>query len=364
VPVGPNASRALPCRGGTSLKSVGILGLPRSGKTTLFEILMQGAGSAAAAAGAREAIGMVRVPDERVDRLSAHYQPKKTTHAVIQFVESAAAAKSGASAKKVDAFASLRNCDALMIVLRAFQEPGGPAPDPEKDRGGLGADLVLNDLGIVENRIEKLEKELRVGRKENEREHRLLKRCHERLESGEPMRALAFDAEEEKLLRGFQLLSRKPLLLVYNQDEQARGAPRDPGPGAMAVALRAHIEREILNLPPDERAAFRAEMGVEEDGLSLLIRSCYRLLGLISFFTVGPDEVRAWTLRDGQTAVDAAGEIHSDLARGFIRAETILWEKLLEAGSEAKAREKGWLRLEGKEYKVRDGECLEIRFNR
>jgi ribosome-binding ATPase len=350
VPVGRDASRALACYGGPSLKSVGILGLPRSGKTTLFEILMQGAGSASAsAAGARDMIGMVRVPDQRIDRLSAHYQPKKTTHAVIQFVESAAAAKSGAGAKKTDAFAALRNCDALMIVLRAFHEPGGPAPDPEKERSGLEADLVLNDLGIVENRIEKLERELRVGRKEGEREHRLLKRCHERLESGEPMRALAFDAEEEKLLRGFQLLSRKPLLLVYNQDEHAREAPR---------------EREILNLAPEERAAFRAEMGVEEDGLSLLIRSCYRLLGLISFFTVGPDEVRAWTLRDGQTAVDAAGEIHSDLARGFIRAETILWEKLLEAGSESKAREKGWLRLEGKEYKVRDGECLEIRFNR
>ena len=178
------------------------------------------------------------------------------------------------------------------------------------------------------------------------------------------MRAISLDADEEKMLRGFQLLSRKPLLVVYNQDENARAAPKDPGPGAIAVVLRAHIEREILNLPPEERAAFRAEMGIEEDGLSLLIRACYRLLGLISFFTVGPDEVRAWTLRDGQTAVDAAGEIHSDLARGFIRAETIGWDRLLEAGSEAKAREKGWRRLEGREYVVRDGECLEIRFNR
>ena len=346
------------------MKSVGILGLPRSGKTTLFEILMQGAGSAAASAGAREAIGMVRVPDERIDRLSAHYRPKKTTHAVIQFVESAAAGKSAAGPRKTDAFASVRNCDALVIVVRAFEEPGGPAPDPERDRGDLEADLVLNDLGILESRIERLEKELRIGKKEGEREHKLMRRCHERLESGEPMRAITFDAEETKLLRGFQLLSRKPLLVVYNQDERPRAMPRDPGPEAMAVALRAHIEREILNLPPEERPAFRAEMGIEEDGLSLLIRACYRLLGLISFFTVGPDEVRAWTLRDGQTAVDAAGEIHSDLARGFIRAETILWDKLLEAGSQAKARDMGWLRLEGKEYTVRDGECIEIRFNR
>jgi hypothetical protein len=347
------------------LKSVGILGLPRSGKTTLFEILMQGAGSTASSAAAREAIGVVRVPDSRVDRLSEHYRPKKTTHAVIQFVESAAAGEKGARGpRKTDAFASVRNCDALVIVVRAFEEPGGPAADPERDRRTLEADLILNDLAILESRIEKIEKELRVGKKEGEREHRLLRRCHERLEAGEPMRALAVDAEEEKILRGFQLLSRKPLLVVYNQDEHARGAPSDPGPGAMAVALRAHIEREILNLPPEERAAFRAEMGIEEDGLSLLIRACYRLLGLISFFTVGPDEVRAWTLRDGQTAVDAAGEIHSDLARGFIRAETIAWDRLLEAGGQAKAREKGWLRLEGRDYMVRDGECLEIRFNR
>jgi GTP-binding protein YchF len=343
------------------LKSVGILGLPRSGKTTLFEILMQGA---AAAAGAREAIGMVKVPDNRIDRLSQLYQPKKTTLAVIQFVESAAADPGARGGRKTDAFASVRNCDALLIVVRAFEEPGGDAADPERDRLSLEADLILNDLAIVESRIEKLEKELRIGKKDGEREHRLLKRCHERLESGEAMRALAVDADELKILRGFQLLSRKPLLVVYNQDDKPRAAPADPGPGAMAVALRAHIEREILNLPPEERPAFRAEMGIEEDGLSLLIRACYRLLGLISFFTVGPDEVRAWTLREGETAVDAAGEIHSDLARGFIRAETILWDKLLEAGSQAKAREKGWLRLEGKEYTVRDGECIEIRFNR
>lgn len=348
----------------SALKSVGILGLPRSGKTTLFEILMQGAGSTAAAAGGRDAVGMVRVPDARVDRLSAHYQPKKTTHAVIQFVDSAAAG-AARPARKSDPFASVRNCDALMAVLRDFADPAAAsAADPERDRKALEADLIVNDLLIAENRIEKLEKEIRIGKKEGERELKLLRRCHERLESGEPMRGLALDAEEGRLLKGFQLLSRKPLLVVYNQDEHSRRSPADPGPGAMAVALRAHIEREIVSLPPEERAAFRAEMGIEEDGLSLLIRACYRLLGLISFFTVGPDEVRAWTLRDGECAVDAAGEIHSDLARGFIRAETIAWDRLLEAGSEAKAREKGWLRLEGRDYVVRDGECMEIRFNR
>ncbi len=355
-------------RGNPDLKVVGILGLPRSGKTTLFEILMQGAGSTAASAGSRDAIGMVQVPDPRLDQLAALYQPKKTTRAVIQFVDSAAAADKGAkTTRKTDPFASVRNCDALVAVLRDFEDPAaldGASADPERDRRTLEADLILNDLGIAESRIEKLEKELRIGKKEGERELKLLRRFSERLESGEPLRALTLDAEEHRLVRGFQLLSRKPLLLVYNQDERASRVPQDPGPGAMAVVLRAHLEREIVNLPAEERAAFRSEMGIEEDGLSLLIRACYGLLGLISFFTVGPDEVRAWTLREGENAVDAAGEIHSDLARGFIRAETIGWDRLLEAGSEAKAREKGWRRLEGREYVVRDGECIEIRFNR
>ena len=347
------------------MKSVGILGLPRSGKTTLFEILMQGAGAPAAAAAGRDAVGMVRVPDPRIERLSAHYRPKKTTLAVIQFVDSAAADPTARTARKTDPFASVRNCDALVAVVRDFDDPAAATPaDPERDRKALEADLIVNDLGIVENRIEKLEKEIRIGKKEGERELKLMRRCHEWLESGEPMRALALDAEEERLMKGFQFLSRKPLLVVYNQDERSRSTPQDPGTGALAVALRAHLEREIVGLPAEERAAFRAEMGIEEDGLSLLIRACYRLLGLISFFTVGPDEVRAWTIRDGDSAVDAAGEIHTDLARGFIRAETIPWDRLLEAGSEAKAREKGWLRLEGREYVVRDGECLEIRFNR
>jgi hypothetical protein len=347
------------------VKRVGILGLPQSGKTTLFEILMQGAGAAATTAAGREAVGVVRVPDARVDRLSALYQPKKTTHAAIQFVDSAAAAQAGArAAKKTDPFASVRLCDALVAVVRDFEDPAGRPAEPERDAKTLEADLILNDLGIAESRIEKLEKELRIGKKEGERELLLLRRCRERLESGEPMRAQAVDAEEERMLRGFQLLSRKPLLVVYNQDEGSRRTPADAGVGAMAVALRAHLEREIVALGPSERDAFRSEMGIEEDGLSLVIRSCYRLLGLISFFTVGPDEVRAWTLREGEHSVDAAGEIHTDLARGFIRAEVIACERLLEAGGEKKAREKGWMRLEGRDYVVQDGDCIEIRFNR
>lgn len=350
------------------MKQVGLLGLPGSGKTTLFEILLQGAGAAPpAGARDRDQVGVVRVPDPRIDRLSALYQPKKTTYAQIQFVDSAAAGHAGKPGKGADLFAGVRNCDALVAVVRDFENDAVPAPngvDPARDLRALEAELILNDLAIVETRMERIEKELRVGKKQGEREHAVLGRLKQALEAERPLRAASFDAEEEKLLRGFQLLSRKPLLTVYNQDERAAHVPPAPGPDTLAVALKAHVEREIVALPPEERPAFRAELGVEEDGLSLVIRACYELLGLVSFFTVGPDEVRAWTLRRGEKAVDAAGEIHTDLAKGFIRAEVIGWEALLECGGHARARERALLRLEGRDYAVQDGDCLEIRFNK
>lgn len=359
------------------MKRVGILGLPQAGKTTLFEILMQGAGHAAVAG--REQVGVVRVPDPRVDRLAALYLPRKTTYAQIQFVDSGAArgapvaaeARSARQAAKgPDLFSSVRNCDALLAVVRDFENPAVPtaargAPvDPARDLRDLEAELVFNDLAIVEGRIEKLERELRVGRKEGEREHTLLVRCRGILEQGHPLRAEPFEPEALKLLRGFQLLSLKPLLAVYNRDDRSAGTPAAAGAGRLAVALRAHLEREIVALPAGERDGFRAELGVAEDGLMLVIRACYELLGLISFFTVGPDEVRAWTLRRGERAVDAAGEIHTDLAQGFIRAEVVPWDRLLEAGNQARAREKAWARLEGRDYMVQDGDCIEIRFNK
>lgn len=354
------------------MKRVGILGLPQSGKTTVFEILMQGAGHGAAMG--REHLGVVRVPDERIDRLSALYKPKKTTYTQIQFVDSGAARgvpggpAAGAgprpAVRGADLFSSVRNCDALMAVVRDFGLPGGPAADPERDLRDLEAELALNDLAIVEGRIDKLARELRVGKKEGAREHALLVRCRGVLEDGRPLRAERFEPEEEKLLRGFQLLSLKPLLAVYNQDEQSTRVPTIAGAGVLGLALKAHLEREVVALPAAERDGFRAELGIVEDGLTLVIHACYALLGLVSFFTVGPDEVRAWTLRRGEKALDAAAEIHTDLAKGFIRAEVVPWDRLLEAGSEARAREKAWARLEGRDYVVQDGDCIEIRFNK
>ena len=348
------------------MKRVGILGLPQSGKTTVFEILTRGAGGPAAG---REQVGVVHVPDPRLDRLSALYSPKKTTYAQIQFVDSAAAGQASArtAAKGTDLFSSVRLCDALVAVVRDFDNPAVPVErgvDPERDVRTLEAELLLNDLAIVEGRLERIEKELRVGKKQGEHEHGVLRGCRERLEAEQPLRAVEVDAEEDRLLRGFQLLTRKPLLVVYNQDERSSRTPPRPGPNTLAVALRAHLEREIVALPEEEREAYRSELGVTEDGLSLVIRACYELLGLVSFFTVGPDEVRAWTLRRGGRAVDAAGEIHTDLAKGFIRAEVIGWKELLEVGGTPAARAKGILRLEGRDYVVSDGDCLEIRFSK
>jgi GTP-binding protein YchF len=352
------------------LKRVGILGLPSSGKSTLFEILMQGAGATGGSAGGssgREQLGVVRVPDERVDRLTALFQPKKTAYAQIQFVDTVAAGHGGKPGKGADLFSSVRNCDALLAVVRDFASEVAPAEggvDPARDLRRLDDELILNDLAIVETRMERIEKELRIGKRQSEPEHAVLAVCRTALEAGRPLRGEALDERQSTMLRGFQLLTRKPLIVVYNQDELSTRAPADPGPAALAIQLRALLEREIVTLPAGERDSYRGELGVEQDGLSLVIRACYDLLGLISFFTVGPDEVRAWTLSRGDTAVDAAGEIHTDLARGFIRAEVSSWEALLEHGGIAGARAKGLLRLEGREYVVRDGDCLEIRFNR
>ena len=350
------------------MKRVGILGLPQSGKSTLFEILLQGSGATPATQG-REAVGVVTVPDERVDRLSALYRPKKTTHTQIQFVDTVAAGQTSArvAAKGPDLFAGVRNCEALVAVVRDFENPSVPASrgvDPARDQRDLDVELALNDLAICETRIERIEKELRVGKKQAEPEHQVLAKCRAALEAERPLRGESFTPEETRLMRGFQFLTLKPLLVVYNQDDVSSRKPLDAGVGTQTVALKAHLEREIVALAPGERAAFRDELGAAEDGLTLVIRACYELLGLISFFTVGPDEVRAWTVHRGDTAVDAAAEIHSDLAKGFIRAEVIPYDRLLEAGGQPQAREKGWLRLEGRDYRVVDGDCLEIRFNK
>jgi hypothetical protein len=353
----------------------GIIGLPQVGKTSLFKILTKA--KLDERGHSREAhIGVARVPDERLDKLSALYSPKKTTYASVEFVDVAAI---GQEALKETAFlASLRQVDALIHVLRAFEEESiphvGPI-DPLRDIRNVEFDLMVSDLTQIEKRLERVEKDLKKMRTaELEREHALLVRSKEALEKEQPLRELEMTPEEKKLIKGFMFLSQKPILYALNIGESATlGADLEAAvsrfkldevahrPNAGATAICGKVEAELAEMDDEEAAEFLSSYGLGESGLARLIRKSYELLGLISFFTAGDDECRAWTVPVGSKAPQAAGAIHTDLEHHFIRAETIRWDALLAAGSEAAARSKGTLRLEGKEYIVRDGDVLNIR---
>jgi hypothetical protein len=320
----------------------GIIGLPQVGKTSLFKILTKA--KIEDHGFSREAhIGVARVPDERLDKLSALYSPKKTTYASVEFVDVAAI---GQEALKETAFlTNLRNVDALIHVLRAFENDAVPHEgpiDPLRDLKSVGFDLMVSDLTQVEKRLERVEKDMKKGRtSELEREHALLLRSKECLENEIPLRELEMTPEEKKLIRGFMFLSQKPILYVLNVNE--------------STTLGADLEAAVSRYKLDELAAR------PNAGATAICGKSYELLGLISFFTAGEDECRAWTVPIGSKAPQAAGAIHSDLEHHFIRAETIRWDNLLDAGSEAAARAKGTLRLEGKEYIVQDGDVVHIR---
>jgi ribosome-binding ATPase YchF (GTP1/OBG family) len=323
---------------------LGILGLPQGGKTTLFEILVSNAPPRAPGA-RQDRVGIVRVPDERVDRLSEMYQPKKTTFATLEVVDSQAMGQGGAGgAKGPDLFAGVRNADALVLVVRAFEDPSVPHPkatiDPARDLADLEAEILLNDMAIVDApRTHRQQK--RIGKTADlEREEAVPSRRGRR-STGRCRCASSRSTRTRMVLRGFQL-SRNPLLVVYNVGSgQVFSAPAWERPGVNTVVLPCADEREVAQLPEADRAQFREAYGISEDGLVLLVRSAYRLLGLISFLTAGEDEVRAWTIQRGDSAVEAAGAIHSDLAQGFVRAQVLSYGQFLEAGSESKAREKG-----------------------
>jgi hypothetical protein len=354
----------------------GIIGLPQVGKTSLFKILTK-AKLDSGHANPREAhIGVARVPDERLDKLSALYSPKMTTYASVEFVDVAAI---GQEALKETAFlASLRQVDALIHVLRVFADDSiphvGPI-DPLRDIKNVEFDLMVSDLTQIEKRVDRVEKDLKKQRtSELEREHALLLRSKESLEKEQPLRELEMTQEEKKLIKGFMFLSQKPILYALNIGESATlGADLEAAvsrfkledaahrPNAGATAICGKVEAELAEMDDDEAAEFLASYGLRESGLVRLIRKSYELLGLISFFTAGEDECRAWTVPVGSKAPQAAGAIHSDLEHHFIRAETIRWDNLLAAGSEAAARARGTLRLEGKEYVVQDGDVLHIR---
>ena len=355
-----------------------LIGFSSTGRTTLFQ-LMTSARDAPRTKGDIH-IGMSRVPDPRLDALTAMYNPRKRVPAIIEFTDAAGPARSGAQAL-VDV-AGYKNADALVHVVRAFRDPAVAHPsgsiDPARDGQAMEDELILADLGVAERRLERVDKDLKKARSpELERERDLLQRCRQALEDGTPLRALQLTGEDLKRLRGFQLLSAKPLLLVINLDEAdvpavgasvERAAERTGLGGFLArastraVALCTTIELEIAQLEPADAAAFLADLGLTESGLDRVIRASYDLLGYISFFTVGEDECRAWSIARGTHAQAAAGEIHTDIQRGFIRAEVVAYDALVTRGSMAACREHGEVRLEGKEYVVQDGDIINFRF--
>lgn len=355
----------------------GIIGLPQAGKTSLFKILTKAKVDERAYSNPREAhLGIARVPDDRLDRLAALYSPKKTVYATVEYADVAAI---GQEALKETAFlASLRQVDALIHVLRVFEDESVPLLqpiDPLRDIRNVDFDLVFSDLTQVEKRLERLEKDLKKMRTaELEKENALLQRCKVQLEAEKPLREMEMSADEKKLIRGFMFLSQKPILYVLNISESTtlgtdlEAAVAKYGlteyasrPNAGATAICGKVEAELAEMPDEEASEFLASYGLTESGLRRLIRKSYELLGLIAFFTVGEDECRAWTIPVHARAQEAAGAIHSDLEKHFIRAETIHWDTLLAAGSEAVARSQGTLRLEGKDYQVQDGDVLHIR---
>jgi GTP-binding protein YchF len=354
---------------------IGIVGFPKSGKTTLFNLLTGSAAATSRFETGRADLhaGVARVPDERVTRLSALFNPEKTTFASFEVVDLAGIVKGHREALETKEF---RNADALLHVVRAFPDPSGAPADPKREITDLETELILADLEVVERRLSKLEVSLKRKRLDAEvKEQAILGRLKTSLEAETPIRSVHLSDDEAKAIRGFTFLSQKPILHCLNLAESDI-----PKSERLAEAfdleeivrrketrigwVSAVIEGEIAQLDGSAQAAFLAELGLSEPAIVRVLKDCYALLGLISFFTVGEDEVRAWSIRRGTHALDAAGIIHSDMERGFIRAEVVGHEELIAAhGSMADVKHKGRLRLEGKEYEIRDGEVCHFRFH-
>jgi ribosome-binding ATPase len=354
----------------------GIIGLPQVGKTSLFRILTKSLGGSGSSNPREAHVGVAKVPDDRLDRMAAVYNPKKLTHTSVEYVDVGAIGQD--ALKETSYIGHLRNVDALIHVVRAFDDPSIPhvgAVDPSRDIRNVEFDLMVSDLGQIEKRLERVQKDLKkMKTPELEKEFDLLKRANEHLGSEKPLREMEMTPEDKKRLRGFMFLSEKPILYVLNISESTKlGKDLEEAvtkfkltevasrPNSGATAICGKVEAELAEMSDSDAAEFLSSYGLNESGLVRLIRTTYTLLGLISFFTIGEDECRAWTIPVNTRAQEAAGAIHSDLEKHFIRAETIRWDKLLEAGSETNARAKGILRLEGKDYIVQDGDVMHIR---
>jgi GTP-binding protein YchF len=351
-----------------------IIGLPMVGKTSLFAILT-GVTQESRLGSTAVRTGVAKVPDPRVDALAELYQPPKITYATVEYIDTPSISRE--SLRDPAYLASLRVVDAFAHVLRLFQDETVPhehgSVDPARDFGDVETELILSDLVVIERRLERLEKDRKkVRNPELDKEWDLLTRCKAALEENQPLRTLEFEAEDEKRIRGFQFLSQKPMLLVLNigEEDAARlheiEAEYRAGLAAGrrnvdVTAVCGKVEAEMAELPAEEAREYLASYGLKESGLQRIIEATYRLLGLMSFLTAGDTEVRAWTIPVNSSAVKAAGAIHSDFEKKFIRAEVVNWKSLVDLGGYPGVREKGLLRLEGKEYVVKDGDVLVIR---
>jgi GTP-binding protein YchF len=360
---------------------IGIIGLPNSTKTTIFNALTRGQIETAAFSSGKLEVhtAMVDVPDPRVDILSKMFNPRKTIRAQVQYNDIAGLARGIGEKGGIDGnlLNQIVQNDALLHVVRAFEDETVPhieeTIDPQRDLEILDTELILSDLAMVERRLERIAAQLtkRGGtpaeRDAMAKEQALLQRFKPQLENSQPLRDLELSADELKIVKNLAIVTHKPQLVVLNTGDRAVKDASEivkyEHQKTIVVTLQGRLEMELAQMSPEDAADFLKEYGIEEPGLAKMIRLSYALLGLQSFFTVGEDEVRAWTIPVGATAVEAAGVIHTDLARGFIRAEVISYKDMLAAGDMAEARKRGVLRLEGKDYVVQDGDILNIRFN-
>lgn len=347
---------------------LGIIGLPQSGRTTIFNALTGARGGGEPREEKRshvdQKIATVKVVDERLDLLTKIYRPKKTTYAQVEYLLPSKISDGAASKSENLVWGQVRVCDALIHVVRNFQATGGSAPTPEADYWRLEEEMILNDLVVTEKRIERIELDGQRGKKPDREELSLLKLCQELLEKSRPLR-LDPELASAQPLRGFTFLSAKPTLLIINNDDEDESLPlwRLRPESVEMMLVRGRLEMDITSMTPEEAEEFLVEYHIDQSALDRVIKGSYSLLSLISFFTVLNEEVRAWTIKKGSSALEAAGVVHSDMQKGFIRAEILSFKDLQGYGGFREAKQAGHVRLEGKRYEVLDGDIINFRFN-